>query len=429
MLFLSYRFLSRKGLSGLPPHSKINLGDLGLKTSVKILLLGLILTTVNSCNEGATPESDTETNKEDSTTSDDDKSDGNEAGKVDIEGSDDFVKPGSISLDIHESGRTTGPKITGTLDLGTSLTQSCEIPGKPTLNTIYSLIKDFPGSDIISTMENCTDGSNMYVALEDAKMMSEQAIMYCKEIPKQTVVPNFNWGEDGLARDIEYNCFYEAQEGGESTTENSYYSSYVMRETENQVYGNFGHYHTEPGSQKSPRSLQYFYDDETKDFVVNQAYLVQYEDGSSYGPMVHLAGNLSTKLFTVKLWSSNGSDTDNARNSISIGGYGKAEDGYFLFKVCSSNEVEHNCNFVNNKYYCFEAGVDVATIAAWPDSEDGGKTADEISSTSCSEYLDEVDAITLFTDEDAPLSESDFTGSGTGNYKLDVDPELKVEAE
>jgi hypothetical protein len=317
--------------------------------------------------------------------------------------------------------KDAGPVIVGQLAVS-GRRENCMISGKERLTTIWQLIKDYiPNGE---TQAQCVDGSNMYVSMGDANSMLDNAVRYAKAVTPQAVTSNFDFGDETIT--AQFNKYYEATVTSDATRK--YFHSYAIKHDENQSYGTFGHYHYEPGSN-NPRSAQMFYDQVNQTLKVNQAYLVNYvaggtmTAGTKYNVRISLDADMNAHLFRLKLWKGNdlGEGAPPRHRDTSIIGYGKAEGGYYLFRVCTVEDEYGNCSESGeSSYYCFQADANVSTIISMNDS---GYTWRHPSLSNCVDYKDELDTMTFYDRSDAANdTTTDFTGTGEGNHKLSVTP-------
>jgi len=277
-----------------------------------------------------------------------------------------------------------------------------------TLYEIYQLIRRYNND----TDNGVVDGSNMHKALYEANNYVSTALSGCltsandgtvvtdHSITNQAITPPFDFGSDLLTQT--YNCAYTVNDTGTPTSGvlTNYTKSFAVKYASGIYYMLMGWYADET-TQTTPSVTQLEYDTNTNDIKLNNAYLVNYNDGSSYNVRIYIRGNTATHLFSLKLFKY----STGVNPSIAGYGYSEGTDKYYLFKVTDSNNT-------TGKYFCIPANATEDDMKAMNDA------GDTTVPTLCAGLETGLPTNYNTDGSDSPTTVSKFTGAGTSHIEL-----------
>lgn len=339
------------------------------------------------------------------------------------------------ALALYNAVASTSPKITPStslVDAGNLVTTDF---GQ---SQIYQLIRTFNHD----TDEGKVDSSNMYKALYEAsaqtagaygnsysssstgKTATLNSTPNCTAFTEKTLTSPFDFGAEAISQN--YDCGWTTTDTGLA----KYYKSFAVYKGQNlPVVANETVEQFETRFAGIPRKFLLglastnltaspvkAFRSVTQGSIMNDAvnmnmaFWNESDDAQyNYSVRMNLTGNLTTKLFTLKLASAGGT------MGTSVVGYGVAEGGYYLFKVRRwAGSTEDNNSLA--QYFCLASATTQTQLLAATPVAVGALTDD------CATYATQ----TIFTDTtkmynasptstDLMLSTSQLLG--TGDYK------------
>jgi len=157
-------------------------------------------------------------------------------------------------------------------------------------------------------------------------------------------------------------------------------------------------WYADEGTQTTPSVTQLEYDTTTNDIKLNNAYLVNYSDSSSYNVRIYIRGNTASHLFSLKLFKYSASIP-----SISGYGYSEGTGKYYLFKVVDTE---------GTKYFCIPSDATEDSLKAMNDAGDATPPA------LCADLATGLPTNYNIDGSESPTTISKFTGTGSSKIEL-----------
>ncbi|MFH1223458.1 MAG: hypothetical protein V1647_03840 [Pseudomonadota bacterium] len=315
----------------------------------------------------------------------------------------------SSSFDLFTTAEQATPIVTPAASTSSVHANATWTTGH-TLYEIFQLIREYNND----RDNGVIDGSNMHKALYEANTYVTSAISGClvsandgtvvadHSITEQSITPPFDFGTDLFTQT--YNCAYTTTDtgnpvGGTAT----YIKSFAVKYSAGVYYMLMGWQCTQ-GTTVTPSVMQVEYNTTTNDIKLNNAYLVNYGDGSTYNVRIYVNGNTATHLFSLKLFKYSATG-DNP--SIAGYGYSQGAGNYYLFKVIEGSTT---------KYFCFPSNATETDLMAMDDAGEASVPANCVG-------MDTSLPTNYATDgSESPTSTSKFTGAGTSRIELTWTP-------
>jgi len=257
---------------------------------------------------------------------------------------------------------------------------------------LYNLLREYD-----SERDGDTIGlDNVYKALYQAGSFYEEAVAFCQTVLEVEITPPFDFGNSST-----YSC--AANDGANARAaaiKASGDSRNAILTWEVDDYA---------GSGRNEKGVsQGTFHDVTQDVTIDIVTLVQYLSVSNFAMRMELIGNALNHTFSIRLYKYN---EEGYQLSIVGKGISQGEGNYFLFKVDASDPSKAE----SAKYFCYPANADQATLKNA--SDEGSDTVDP----NCAAYEADVNAMTMFAEDDVPKSDADFNSGNpeVGTIYLD----------
>lgn len=321
----------------------------------------------------------------------------------------------SSSLDFYAKTEEVTPVVTPSTSASMSKDmEKATWSSGNNLYQIYQLIREY----IDARDAGVIDGSNMHKAMYEASSYVDQALAGCvgttnedgsitpsqNLITQQSITPPFEFGDDLIQQT--YDCAFTISDSGTVAGGGTvqYTKSFAIRQSGTAYYMLMGVHSYESGGD-SPSAMQVEYDTGANTMKVNNAYLVNYTTGEKYAVRIHVDGNISTHLFSMKLFKYG---SEGMHISIAGHGYSQGAGNYYLFRVTMAGTNQT----VTDSYYCFSSDTTEAEMQIMDDS--GAETVP----SACADLEADLPDNYNIDASEVPTSDASFTGGGDSLIEL-----------